>query len=230
MPAAALSVLVAAASVPGSVEFVVECESDGSSPRFVAAPEEPPDDEGALEWSATQGGVSVWTGTVQVGTGECRVLVRVLDTDGERMCVANEPLPAASDLPDDLYLEVDCPLGRIDPGPPPGDLIISAQTLAEPGLSSVQSVSYSMTCDLDSHLEIQFNGSLAAVGLGTAQLGGETVETNEWEFRLENTGPGVCELELTTLDGEGIAVCSFEESLEVVSSAVTKLRAVLFCG
>lgn len=231
----AVSVLIEASSVPDSVEWVVECDANPDSPRFGGAA--PDEDlfgaEGTLELSATQGAVSVWTGSVDLGPGECSVLVKAMDPDGERTCVEREPLPAGPAPLDGVYLEIDCPIGAIYTGPPPGDLVITVQTLAEPGLAGVQSVSYRMTCmysALDARFEITFEDELEAIGRGTIDLAGEAVPTNDWQLALENTGAGPCELKLAALDGEGTALCALDESLEVVSDAVTKLHAVLLCG
>lgn len=55
----------------------------------------------------------------------------VTDADGQITCAANESLPVESDPPADVYVEVQCPQGRIHNGLPPGDLIVFAETLAE---------------------------------------------------------------------------------------------------
>lgn len=228
----AVTVLVQASSRPPSVEYRVACTNDGTEPRFSTTLDDSLEDAGLLDLGAAQGLASVWNAVVQMGSGKCAILLLVLDDGGEAFCVANEALPAVADLPESLFFELDCPIGRINTGPPPGTLVLTAETLAEPTLPAVADVTYALTCrwtTLDSVFEILLEGSLDLVGQDGALNDGELVLTNEWALRFEDTGAGPCQLELVAVDAEGAPVCSFEEELEVISDTTTTVRATLFC-
>lgn len=228
----AVTVLVQASSTPPSVEYRVACTTDGTKPRFGTTPDDSLQDAGLLVIRAAQGLASAWNGVVQVGSGDCAILLLVMDDGGDAFCVANEALPAVADLPESMFFELDCPVGRIHTGPPPGTLVLTAETLAEPTPPAVADVTYALRCrwaTLDAAFEILLEGSLNLEGQDGALNDGELVLTNEWARRFEDTGAGPCELELVAVDAEGAPVCSFEEELEVVSDATTIVRATLFC-
>ncbi len=224
------------ASAITSVEYSIQCDSDEM--------------EGALSQvglfdGGPKGTTAVWKGTLSTPSGACEIRLIGRDGDGEAICPVIEPLPAASEWPPELFIELPCYKFGCTATPLPSSVvdksclsivgvILSAEIPA--ALERPQRVEYVISelwdqlfLEDDPVIFERYRGELAAAGVRGADFGGGLEPTIRWETALEDVPAVRYLIELTAFDAEGAAACTVERRLEILADAIAQIEVAMPC-
>jgi hypothetical protein len=226
-------------SLVTAVDYAIECESQVAEGALTHA--------GSFE-AGVKGTTAVWKGSLSNPAESCEITFVARDGYDELICTWTEPLPAASDWPSELFIELPCyRFSNCTSTPLPSTarknsfcisvvgVLLSVQTPAS--IDRVQRIEYVISEVWDpgafvDNPEIveRYRGELSPAGSGQIDFGAGPVPTDRWEAAIEEV-PAHAEylIALTALDSEDGPVCAVERQLGIVAGAVAQIEVAIPC-
>lgn len=190
-----------------------------------------------------EGSTAIFRGPIELVPGPCVIQFRLRDSEEEVIFTLSEPFEIEPRPQPELYVIMadggcpEIPLPDAAPVPkrfcgPVGGLVLSAETIA--AAATIKSVHYLLTTTGDAFLDgptsAIFEGMLEQTGFATVDLGAGAVETRVWESVGGVYPAGIAmAVELTAVDGEGVAVCTAQTTLDIIPNGIAQAHVIIPC-